>query len=262
MYTARNIFAVCFGLQLVCFIASLFLNRLTVIPRRRLAKNSLMCLTHNICSSFAIFILSLLLLSGCTSITPKFLQILDRSISQAIYVHPVSKNSHQAQLSAWQRQGSAWHRLYFISAVIGRNGLAAIGNKKEGDGKTPSGIFPLGPAFGYASSMDTGLPYRQATDNDFWVDDARSLQYNQWVKGVPAAGSFERLKRLDNLYQYGIVIGYNIHPVIPGAGSAIFMHVWRGYYSSTAGCVAVNQRNIRKILRWLSRQYQPVIILE
>ncbi len=54
--------------------------------------------------------------------------------------------------------------------------------KKEGDGKTPSGIYPLGPAFGYASSMDTGLAYRQATDNDFWVDDVRSLQYNQWVQ--------------------------------------------------------------------------------
>ncbi len=90
----------------------------------------------------------------------------------------------------------------------------------------------------------------------------RSMQYNQWVRGTPAAGSFERLKRPDDLYQYGIVIGYNMHPVIPGAGSAIFMHVWRRYDSPTAGCVALNQRNLRKILRWLDRQYQPVIILE
>ena len=206
--------------------------------------------------------LCLLALQGCSTFTPNSLSGLDQSISQAIYVHPVSKNSQQAQLSAWEKQGNGWHRVYFASAVIGRNGLAAAGRKKEGDGKTPSGTYPLGPAFGYASSMDTGLPYRQATDNDFWVDDAASLQYNQWVRGRPAASSFERMKRPDNLYQYGIVIGYNADPVITGAGSAIFMHVWRGYHSSTAGCVAINQRCLRKILRWLGRQYQPVIILE
>jgi L,D-peptidoglycan transpeptidase YkuD (ErfK/YbiS/YcfS/YnhG family) len=209
-----------------------------------------------------VFCLGLLAVSGCSTITPISLQGLDRSIDQAVIVHPVAKNSHQAQLCAWQKQGSAWHRVFFVSAVIGRNGLAALGAKKEGDGKTPSGIYPLGPAFGYASSMNTGLLYRQATDSDFWVDDVRSLQYNQWVSGTPAASSFERMKRPDDLYQYGIVIGYNANPVVPGAGSAIFMHVWRGYNSPTAGCVALNQRYLRKILRWLDQQYQPVIILE
>jgi len=183
-------------------------------------------------------------------------------MAQAVIVHQIKKNSNQAQLSAWQRQGNSWHRLYLVSAVIGRNGLAPAGEKKEGDGRTPSGIYPLGPAFGYASSVDTGLEYRQVGDLDFWVDDAQSKQYNEWVRGKPAAGSFERLKRRDNLYQYGIVIGYNTHPVVPGAGSAIFMHVWRKYYSPTSGCVALNQRNLRKILRWLSWKNQPVIMME
>jgi len=204
--------------------------------------------------------LSLLAVSGCATIIPKSLQGLNGS--QAIVVHPVNKNSNQAQLSAWQKDGNDWHRLYFVSAVIGRNGLAPVGEKKEGDGKTPSGTYPLGPAFGYASSMDTGLLYRQATDHDFWVDDVRSMQYNQWVSGTPSASSFERMKRPDDLYQYGIVIGYNTHPIVPGVGSAIFMHVWRRYNSPTAGCVALNQRNLRKILRWLEQRYQPVIILE
>jgi L,D-peptidoglycan transpeptidase YkuD (ErfK/YbiS/YcfS/YnhG family) len=207
-----------------------------------------------------IFFFSLLAASGCCTVTPLALKGLDSS--QAILVHPVNKNSQQATLSVWQKQGSSWHRVLFVSAVIGRNGLAPAGAKKEGDGKTPSGIYLLGPAFGYASSIDTGLLYRQATDIDFWVDDVRSMQYNQWVRGTPAASSFERMKRADDLYQYGIVIGYNTHPVINGAGSAIFMHVWRRYDSSTAGCVALNQRYLRKILRWLDQKYQPVIILE
>jgi len=209
-----------------------------------------------------ILVLSLLALSGCSTIAPQALQGLDGSISQAILVHPIKQNYNQAQLSAWQKEGNKWHRLYFVSAVIGRNGLASAGGKKEGDGKTPSGTYPLGPAFGYASSIDTGLSYRQATDIDFWVDDARSMQYNHWVHGTPAASSFEKMKRCDNLYEYGIVIGYNTNPIIPGAGSAIFMHVWRRYNSSTAGCVAINERYLRKILHWLDQRYQPVIILE
>jgi L,D-peptidoglycan transpeptidase YkuD (ErfK/YbiS/YcfS/YnhG family) len=202
----------------------------------------------------------MLVLSGCSTIVPKDLQGLKGS--QVIVVHPTGKLSDQATLSAWQKQGNSWHRLFFISAVIGKNGLAVAGDKKEGDGKTPSGIYPLGPAFGYASSINTGLDYRQVTDNDFWVDDPQSVQYNQLVSGIPAARSFERMKRSDNLYQYGVIIGYNRQPVIRAAGSAIFMHVWRRYDHPTAGCVAVSQRYLRKILRWLNKQYQPVIILE
>jgi len=209
-----------------------------------------------------IFFLISLAMQGCAVITSTSLLGLNPSIRQAILVSPAKKDSNQANLSAWQRQDLGWHRVYFVSAVIGRNGLAPAGEKKEGDGATPSGIYPLGLAFGDAGSIKTGLPYRQATDIDFWVDDPQSMQYNTWVRGTPAARSFERLKRLDNLYQYGIVIRYNMQPVIPGAGSAIFMHVWRRYNSPTSGCVALNQRNLRKILRWLDQQYKPVIILE
>ena len=136
------------------------------------------------------FCLGLLAAQGCSSITPKTLQGLDASILQVILVSPNKKVLDQASLSAWQKQGNSWHRLYFVSAVIGRNGLADAGDKKEGDGKTPSGIYPLGPAFGYASSIDTGLLYRQATDNDFWVDDVHSMQYNHWVHGTPDAKLF------------------------------------------------------------------------
>jgi len=204
----------------------------------------------------------LLAAQGCSTITPQILQSLDGSINQAILVHPTKHHPSQAQLSVWQKQDNSWHCLYLVSAVIGRNGLAIADAKKEGDGKTPSGTYPLGPAFGYAPSIATGLQYREAGDLDFWVDDIHSMQYNQWVHGTPLAKSFEQMKRSDDLYQYGIVIGYNMHPVIPGAGSAIFMHVWRRYNSPTAGCVALNQRYLRKILHCLNRQDQPVIILE
>ena len=209
-----------------------------------------------------IFYLCLLTASGCSTITPQSLQGLKATVCQTIIVSPIRKTAAQAFLSAWQKEGNRWHRKFYVSAVLGRNGLAAAGEKKEGDGKTPSGIYLLGPAFGYASSIDTGLSYRQATDNDFWVDDARSMQYNTWIRGTPLARSFERMKRPDDLYRYGIVIEYNTHPVMPGLGSAIFMHVWRGYNAPTSGCVALNQRNLRRILRWLDKNDQPVIVIE
>ena len=212
-------------------------------------------------SRIALFFV-LLALQGCAANAPALLKEIPSSTGQAIIVHPINQGSHQAVLSGWQKEKGDWHCLFVYSAVIGRHGLAAEGQKKEGDGKTPFGAYALGPAFGYASTIDTGLVYRQATDHDFWVDDVQSMQYNQWVSGQPAARSFERMKRSDNLYQYGVVINYNTAPIVPGAGSAIFMHVWRRYDSPTAGCVALNQRNLRRILRWLSQTQHPLIILE
>ncbi len=208
------------------------------------------------------YVFLIFFMSGCSTVPPQALQKLDRTVGQAIIVHPVKKDSIQAQLSAWQRRPQGWDRVYQVSAVIGRNSLAAPGEKKEGDGKTPSGVYPLGPAFGYGPSVDTGLAYRQASTQDFWVDDPRSMQYNQWVHGTPTANSFERMKRADDLYRYGVVIGYNTQSPIPGAGSAIFMHIWRNYNKPTAGCVALNQRHLRRILRWLNQEAKPVMILE
>lgn len=149
-----------------------------------------------------------------------------------------------------------------VSAVIGRNGLAPSGEKREGDSRTPSGTYALGTAFGYFPSVKTGLDYLQTGADDFWVDDASSDQYNQWVKGSPRANSFEKLKRDDGLYKLGVVIEYNTHPVVPGAGSAIFLHVWRHYDHPTAGCVALSERHLRRLLRHLDKTSQPVIILE
>ena len=145
--------------------------------------------------------------------------------------------------------------------ATGRNGFAPAGQKKEGDGRTPSGTFYLKQAFGYPPLVKTGLDYRQATDNDFWVDDPSSTYYNQWVDGKPLAQSFERLKRDDDLYKYGIVVEYNTEPIESGKGSAIFVHVWRGPDSSTAGCMALSEENLIKLLEWLNKMESPMIIL-
>ena len=148
-----------------------------------------------------------------------------------------------------------------MNSVIGRNGLASAGEKREGDGRTPSGLFRLERAFGYPAAVNTKLAYAQVGVDDFWVDDPASEQYNTWVKGTPQVNSFERLKRDDHLYKYAAVIEYNTRPVVAGNGSAIFLHVWRGADSSTAGCVALSQRNVKRLLKWLDGAKHPVIVL-
>jgi len=212
-----------------------------------------------------------LMMSGCSLLpqnqphTYRAADILDSlalSNSQVIIVLPDEKVRARTNVSAWEKEGKWWVKKFnTMPAVIGRNGFAAAGEKREGDGRTPSGIFALKRAFGYAPWTATGLRYRQATEDDFWVDDPVSGQYNQWVRGAPQADSFEVLRRDDKLYSYAIVIEYNTQQVIPGYGSAIFMHVWRGKDASTAGCVALSARNIRKIMKWLDLSKQPVIIL-
>ena len=164
---------------------------------------------------------------------------------------------------ALERADSAWREARGpMDAVVGRNGFAPPGEKREGDGRTPSGLYRLGMVFGYAESAATKMPYRQALADDLWVDDINAADYNRWVKqSETRAASFEKMRRDDDLYKYGMIIEYNIDPVVKGYGSAIFMHVWAGARSTTAGCVAVSEEDILSILAWLDPAAKPVILI-
>jgi L,D-peptidoglycan transpeptidase YkuD (ErfK/YbiS/YcfS/YnhG family) len=126
---------------------------------------------------------------------------------------------------------------------------------------TPRGVFTLGPVFGYAASADTKMPYRQATETDAWVDDPASARYNQWVRGIPTRESHEKMRRTDDLYRLGVVVGYNTDPVVSGRGSAIFLHIWKGPGQSTSGCVAMEEKNLERIVAWMRPDQKPGIIL-
>ena len=161
-----------------------------------------------------------------------------------------------------EKQKDDWEMAFEpIKATIGTNGFAPEGEKREGDGRTPSGTYPLKLTFGYVESAKTKMPYRQASADDIWVDDPNADDYNRWVKkSETRSTSYEIMKRDDNLYKYGIVIEYNTDPVIKGNGSAIFLHIWKGEGTTTAGCVAVPEEDIIKILGWLDPAASPLII--
>lgn len=135
--------------------------------------------------------------------------------------------------SSWKNEGPV------VPAVIGYRGFAAEGSKREGDGRTPTGMFSIGTGFGYAPFQDTRMPYRVSTAEDVWVDDPASPQYNTWVQGKYAGKSAEKMLRQDHLYRLGLVVEYNTSPPVAGNGSAIFLHIWGGPSGNTAGCIAV-----------------------
>jgi L,D-peptidoglycan transpeptidase YkuD (ErfK/YbiS/YcfS/YnhG family) len=180
---------------------------------------------------------------------------------QLIFVTNRDASSFVVMVRALERSKGVWHLVFpTFTGSIGEKGFAAIEKKREGDGKSPSGIFPLGIAFGYDASVETKMPYRQATDDDFWVDDVNSEDYNKWVKGKPNASSWEKMKRDDDQYKYGVVIEYNMHPIVKGKGSAIFLHIWKGG-ESTLGCVSMSEEMILRILGWLDPAKKPLIIM-
>ncbi|MBF0490112.1 MAG: L,D-transpeptidase family protein [Candidatus Omnitrophica bacterium] len=183
---------------------------------------------------------------------------------QILVVEPVKGEMFKAKVTAWQKIAGQWKvALGPMDAVVGRNGLAEPGQKREGDGKTPSGVYDLGPAFGYDQKIDTHMNYQPMTKDDIWVDDQNSKNYNRLItkRDLGDAKSFEEMKRDDDLYKAGLVIQYNTDPIVPGFGSAIFLHIWRGFDKPTSGCVALSEDNVLRILKWLNASDHPMITI-
>lgn len=183
--------------------------------------------------------------------------------NQVLLVVGSNTVTSSAKVYLFERHNSEWSLIHKpIDSTIGKNGFALPGKKREGDGKTPSGVYPLEFAFGYSPGIHTKMNYFQATGDDVWVDDVNSVDYNHWVKrGRTSANSFEDMRRNDDMYKYGIVIGYNRNPVVKGSGSAIFLHIWRGKGKSTAGCIAMREEHILAILDWLYPSQKPLVIM-
>ncbi|WP_460596899.1 L,D-transpeptidase family protein [Geomonas sp. Red276] len=149
-----------------------------------------------------------------------------------------------------------------IEAVIGSGGFAEPGKKREGDMRTPSGVFSLERTFGYQPSIDSRMSYRQVTGEDVWVDDVNADDYNRPAKkGETRARSFEKLKLRNDLYRYLLVVEYNTRPVVKGMGSAIFFHTWAGPGVATSGCIAMPQEQLVRLLRWLDPEKRPVAVM-
>lgn len=141
---------------------------------------------------------------------------------------------------------------------VGKNGVSA--SKREGDGCTPIGLYPIGFSFGIYPKPDTAMEYKRITDRSYWVDDPGSGHYNEWVEGDGNVdwSSAEKLSEYKNSYAYAVVIEYNMDPIVPGDGSAIFFHCGE---KPTVGCVSVPQQKVLQILKWLNPDKEPNILI-
>lgn len=152
--------------------------------------------------------------------------------------------------------------------VVHRNGIARLGaerfactlgtggvrrDKREGDGVTPVGLFPLRRLFFRADRLPrpaTRLPAIPLRPDHGWCDDPADPAYNRFVR-LPYPGRHERLWRDDRLYDLVLVIGHNDRPVRPSLGSAVFVHVMNPDGAPTAGCVAFAEADLLTILAHL-----------
>ncbi len=138
--------------------------------------------------------------------------------------------------------------------VLGRSGI--LDPKREGDGGTPAGRFPFRRLLYRAdrvAHIETRLPARHIEPDDGWCDDPADAAYNQPV-ALPHPARHERMWLESHLYDLVVVIGHNDAPVVPGAGSAVFLHLAREDWGPTEGCVAFRRADLTAILGAVSPQ--------
>ena len=204
---------------------------------------------------------------------------LDRS-RQCVVVLTDNWASTTGVMHAFERSGAtaSWkERGPGFAVVVGKNGLGqgrglvrldfeGAPNKKEGDDRAPAGIFRLSSAFGYAPARSAAwvkLPYLALSKQVEGIDDPNSRYYNKLVDRSKVAKidwrSSEQMRRDDVLYKWGVVVEHN-PAAIPGAGSCIFLHIWKSSSAPTAGCTAMPESDLVRLIRWLDPARHPILV--
>ncbi|MEP6900773.1 MAG: hypothetical protein ABJA66_03425 [Actinomycetota bacterium] len=165
-----------------------------------------------------------------------------------------------------------------FSIVVGKNGLAwgtglnelpsdagMILMKEEGDGKAPAGIFSLTETFGSSAKPDyVKLPFTRLEEFTECVDDVKSSFYNKIVNRLQVGNfdwnSSEKMLAVGAAYDLGVFVTHNSNPVKKGGGSCIFLHIWKDAESGTAGCTAMERKNLESILKLIDAAKNPVLI--
>jgi L,D-peptidoglycan transpeptidase YkuD (ErfK/YbiS/YcfS/YnhG family) len=187
-------------------------------------------------------------------------------LRRALLVFPVRLTAvrlSQAAQTEYENLEYREGRLYWSGdsavAAVGRAGVRA--DKHEGDGATPAGTYPLVSILYRPDRVApplSQLPVNALSPSDGWVDEPTDTKYNRAVS-LPYPASAEQMWREDDVYDLLVVIGYNMEPVVPGAGSAIFLHIATPDFAPTAGCVAVEREVLLRLLPLLGPGSRIVI---
>jgi D-alanyl-D-alanine dipeptidase len=218
-----------------------------------------------------------LILATGLSVQAADLTSLPANCQQCIIVTTVSWEATAGELQFCERStGKAWRIVGTpVSVRVGKRGLAwgrgllSTGGlpgpeKREGDDKAPAGIFRLGSAFGYARGKPaTKLPYLSLSPQIVAVDDPQSRYYNQLIDEAKVRQidwrSAEKMILTDDRYKWGIVVQHNVPPQ-PGAGSCIFLHIWKNPETATTGCTAMPEATMLDLIHRLDPSRRPLLI--
>jgi L,D-peptidoglycan transpeptidase YkuD (ErfK/YbiS/YcfS/YnhG family) len=183
---------------------------------------------------------------------------------QLITVESADFQATVAELAIWQRDGNCWEPAGGPwSGLIGENGFS--NHHREGDGTTPTGIYRIGPiVYGNAPNPGFRGRYHRLVCGDWWDEDPTSPAYNTFQhvpcgQSPPFGGDSEALWTEGTYYPSFAVVEYNTRPVVPYAGSAIFVHADTG--TPTTGCVSIPLPELDEFLRWLDPARMPTIAM-
>jgi L,D-peptidoglycan transpeptidase YkuD (ErfK/YbiS/YcfS/YnhG family) len=184
--------------------------------------------------------------------------------TQLMTVEAPSYDSVYATVSLWQRDGPCWLLAGGPwGALIGTGGFSD--HHVEGDDTTPTGIYGFEPIiYGNATNPGVMMPYHQLVCGDWWDEDPTSPEYNTFQHvpcdtQPPFGGGSEALWTETTFYPSLAVVEYNTDPVVPYAGSGIFVHADTG--APTEGCVSVPLPDLDQFLRWLNPADSPRIVM-
>ena len=144
--------------------------------------------------------------------------------------------------------------------ALGKSGIKK--KTREGDNVTPKGIYKILKVY-YRKDRIKKIkaPFKKIkiTKKIGWCDDVKSKYYNKQIS-IPTSLRHEKLYRKDNIYDIICVINYNINPIVANRGSAIFLHITKGNYKNTKGCVALKKNHLLKLLSSIKKNTKIRII--
>ena len=173
----------------------------------------------------------------------------------------------------WKQVGGEWKGRLGRDGLVWVLGLHPVSEgaviKREGDWRTPAGVFKIGGAWGYAADVarHPKMCYEQVTSRDLWIEDPSSSLYNQHVrlKTEPSSAweKKQQMRQDDPAHSLELFIAHNAPPAArPGAGSSIFFHIWRGGGAKpTAGCTTMSEQNLRSLIAAIDPARNPLYVV-
>lgn len=197
--------------------------------------------------------------------------------TQLLVARSADWDATAVELASFERGAEGWRPVRRWRGALGRTGLAwgrgrhgagpPAGHpgpeKREGDGKSPAGVFAIGPGYGHADA-DTRLPYVRVDQGWRCVDDPASGHYNRVLDAADVSEDWSSAERMQ-VYRHAVVLDHNgaLGPPpapLPGAGSCIFLHVWDAADEPSVGCTTMSLSDMQALLAWLDPAARPVAV--